>query len=223
MTKRANIKTEPYFTQAARWPADGRHILANHDTDTILVYQAYRPSIAARAISTRTFGGEFDYKRMSWIKPNFLWMMFRSGWGTKPDQEIVLALKLRRCFFDSLLSLAVPSSYDSDAFSSQCEWKEAIAASSVRLQWDPDHDPYGKPLKRRAIQLGLRGDALQAFGMHEILEVVDMTEFVAAQREQLSGGDLAGLALPFEEIYRPRDENTARRLRLDEYSESQQK
>ena len=61
MTKRANIKTEPYFTQAARWPADGRHILANHDTDTILVYQAYRPSIAACAVLTRTFGGEFDY------------------------------------------------------------------------------------------------------------------------------------------------------------------
>src|SRR5262245_58806343 len=26
---------------------------------------------------------------MSWIKLNFLWMMFRSGWGTKPDQEVI--------------------------------------------------------------------------------------------------------------------------------------
>jgi hypothetical protein len=28
----------------------------------------------------------------------------------------------------------------------------------VRLQWDPDHHPNGSPLKRRAIQLGLRND-----------------------------------------------------------------
>jgi hypothetical protein len=164
-----------------------------------------------------TFGGEFSYTRMSWIKPNFLWMMFRSGWGTKADQEVVLALRLRRSFFDSLLSLAVPSSYDANNFSSQAEWKKAVAASGVRLQWDPDHDPHGKPVERRAIQLGLRGDTLQAFGMREILDVIDMTELVATQGERLSVGDLAGLMLPPEDIYRLRDENIARRLGLDEH------
>ena len=37
------------------------------------------------------FGGAFSLDRMSWIKPNFLWMMFRSGWGTKEGQEVTLA------------------------------------------------------------------------------------------------------------------------------------
>jgi hypothetical protein len=27
---------------------------------------------------------------MSWIKPNFLWMMYCSGWGTKQRQRIIL-------------------------------------------------------------------------------------------------------------------------------------
>lgn len=40
---------------------------------------------------------------MSWIKPNFLWMIFRSGWATKENQERVLAMFLRREAFDILM------------------------------------------------------------------------------------------------------------------------
>ena len=141
-----NLCTEPYLTQAARWPATGRHILANYDAASIVVYQAYRPGIAAHAVQAKAFGGDFSYARMSWIKPNFLWMMYRSGWGTKEDQEAVLALRLRRAFFDRLLELAVPSSFDREVFSGHEEWQAAVASSEVRLQWDPDHDPSGKPL-----------------------------------------------------------------------------
>ena len=101
---------------------------------------------------------------MSWIKPNFLWMMYRSGWGTKEGQEITLALRLRRAFFDSLLGQAVPSTWDRERFASEAEWKRAVADSSVRLQWDPDHDPSGAKVERRALQLGLRGEVLEAFG-----------------------------------------------------------
>jgi hypothetical protein len=31
-----------------------------------------------------------------------------------------------------------------------------VARSEVRLQWNPDHDPTGNKLERRALQLGLR-------------------------------------------------------------------
>ena len=77
------IRTEFHQIQVARWPKSGRHILAQYDDETIVVYQAYRPSIGSFAAEHGYFGGEFSYSRMSWIKPNFLWMMFRSGWGTK--------------------------------------------------------------------------------------------------------------------------------------------
>src|SRR5262245_12853323 len=38
--------TEPYLEQAARWPSQGRHILAHFDDRSIVVYQAYKPQIA---------------------------------------------------------------------------------------------------------------------------------------------------------------------------------
>jgi hypothetical protein len=210
-----HLETEPYADQAARWPRQGRHILAHFDAGTIVVYQAYRPSIGAYALEHDAFGGEFSYGRMSWIKPNFLWMMYRSGWGTKEGQEVVLGLRLRRPFFDGLLAQAVPSTFAASGLSSHDEWAAAVARSEVRLQWDPDHNPHGAPLPRRALQLGLRGSALEAFGKRELLEVIDMTGFVAKQREVLQGAGGAALRTPVERTYVPSDPSIVRRAGLD--------
>jgi len=213
-----NLATDLYLNQVDRWPPEGQHILAQYDADSIIVYQAYRPSIGKYAIAKGAFGGDFSYSRMSWIKPNFLWMMFRSGWGTKEGQEITLALRLRRTFFDGILAKAVASSFDHSAYSTHDEWKLAVERSEVRLQWDPDHDPNGKPLPRRAIQLGLRGSMLEGFGKRELLEVIDMTGFVAAQRDKLSTGWVE-LRTPVERTYIPNDPSIARCLRLDQAME----
>src|SRR5215470_7093501 len=134
-----NLATELYVEQTTRWPQEGRHILAHHDAETVVVYQAYRPSIGAHAVRHGAFGGDFSYARMSWIKPNFLWMMYRSGWGTKEGQEVILGLRLRRQFFDDILARVVQSTHDRGQYPTREQWQEALASSLVRLQWDPDH------------------------------------------------------------------------------------
>jgi uncharacterized protein DUF4291 len=142
-------------------------------------------------------------------------MMYRSGWGTKEGQEMTLGLRLRRSFFDSILAQAVASSFGQSDQSSQEAWKASLASSNVRLQWDPDHDPHGDAVARRAIQLGLRGPVLEVFGKHELIEVIDMTEFVSSQREILSRVGIGELKTPVERVYVPADETIARRLKLD--------
>ncbi len=210
------LLTESYLTQAEIWPQTGRHILAQFDDETIIVYQAYRPAIGREAVKLQRFGGEFSYARMSWIKPNFLWMMYRSGWGVKEQQEVTLGLRLRRTFFDSLLAAAVPSSWDRERFVTEQDWSQAVAQSSVRLQWDPDHHPSGAKLERRAIQLGLRDETLAAFGQRELVEVIDVSAFVSEQRANLSSPGLAALVTPRERVYRPADPQISIQLRLDD-------
>jgi hypothetical protein len=39
-------------------------------------------------------------------------MMYRSGWATKAGQECILAVRLKRAFFNEILREAVPSTYD---------------------------------------------------------------------------------------------------------------
>jgi hypothetical protein len=210
------LETELYLDQAARWPREGRHILAHCDSETIVVYQAYRPAIARHVLAHGAFGGaDFSYARMSWIKPSFLWMMYRCGWGTKEGQESTLGLRISRRFFECILAEAVASSFGQSGFGSEDEWKAAVARSEVRLQWDPDHDPEGTPLVRRAIQLGLRGSMLEAFGRRELLEVIDLTAFVAEQQAALAAGGPGQLRTPVEHVYRPADPGLARNLSLD--------
>src|SRR6476620_1634381 len=100
------LPLESYLAQSARWPSAGRHILAHHDERSVVVYQAYRPQIADEALARGRFGPSWKRERMTWIKPGFLWMMHRSGWAQKPDQERVLGLRLSLAFFDEILSLA---------------------------------------------------------------------------------------------------------------------
>ncbi|NUN49214.1 MAG: DUF4291 domain-containing protein [Candidatus Brocadiae bacterium] len=210
------LVTESYSEQVKVWPCEGRHILAQFDAQTVVVYQAYRPTIARFATENGAFGGDFSFSRMTWVKPNFLWMMYRSGWGTKENQEVTLALRVSRAFFDSLLAVAVPSSWDREQFSTQEDWSQAIERSSVRLQWDPDHHPSGAKLERRAVQLGLRGEVLEAFARRELVEVIDLSEFVAEQRVRLRSGGVSAIVTPRERVYRPADPKVASKLRIAE-------
>jgi hypothetical protein len=204
--------TAPYLAQLAGWPARGRQILAHHDADAIVVYQAYRPAIADHAVAHQRFGGEFSLGRMSWIKPNFLWMMYRSGWAQKAGQERVLAVRITRAGFDQILARAVHASHEPDVYGDRTAWQAALADSDVRVQWDPDHDPAGVRQERRAVQLGLAGATLRQYVEDWCIAIDDITDFVRAQRAHVA--DRAALVVPVETVVPVADAEVARRLRI---------
>lgn len=204
---------ESYTDQVRQWPVTGRYLLAHFDDESIVVYQAFSPAIADFAVKHQRFGGPFSLSRMSWIKPNFLWMMFRSGWATKPSQERVLAVRIRRDFFEGLLKQAVASGFHADVHDSPDAWQKDVARSDVRLQWDPDHSPSGTPLARRAIQLGLRRNALAEYAESPI-EILDATPLVAEQRPN-ARSPYSHLLTPVERCFFPVDADAGRNVGLD--------
>lgn len=198
------IKIEPYFSFSKRLPIEGRYITGFQTDEEIIVYQAYKPSIANYAVENQKFGGsDFSYNRMSWIKPNFLWMMYRCGWAEKLNQERVLAIWLRKKDWEEILSKAVFSSYQKDIYKTEEDWKFALSNSEVRLQWDPAHHPNGEKLKRKAIQIGMKGDVLREFGQEKIQHIQDVTFFVKKQKLYLETNQLENLEVPKETIYEP--------------------
>ncbi len=198
-----NLSTCLYQDQQGRWPQTGRHILAQFDAEKVVVYQAFRPKIGQYAAHHGCcFGDNFSLSRMSWIKPNFLWMMYRSGWATKENQETILAVSLKRTAFDAILEQAVASAYDPELHPNYAEWQNALVRSEVRLQWDPDHAPDGaKKFERRAIQLGLRGSALAQYASDWIVNIEDITPFVTEQHRHVQSGNLSLLQTPCEAVY----------------------
>lgn len=164
---------------------EGEKITASYDGKNIVVYQAYKPEIADYAIKHQHLGGpDFSFERMSWIKPNFMWMMYRSGWATKNNQERILAIYIEKSIFEQIISKGVLSHFDK-SYGTKEIWSEKLKKSDVRIQWDPDHGPFGKKNpKRRVIQIGLKGDILKSFSKEWIVKIEDITEFVISQRNK---------------------------------------
>lgn len=208
---------ESYLEQRQVWPREGRHILAQFDEESVIVYQAYKPEIGRFAAKHGHFGPDFSFSRMSWIKPNFLWMMFRCGWGTKEWQETTLAIKLKRASFDEILSQAVHSSFVPEIYGSEEQWKEAVATSDVRLQWDPDHDPSGAKQERRAIQLGMRDEVLRLYGKDWLSGIEDISDYVAQQRVFAESRAYEKLQTPRERVYPVSDSTVAAKLGLSAF------
>ncbi|KAI8067735.1 hypothetical protein BC940DRAFT_300339 [Gongronella butleri] len=190
----------------------GHGILAHADDDSVVVYQAFNKDIATFAAEHQTFVGAPGYKasRMTWIKPNFLWMNYRSGWGGKDaNQTHTLAIRLTRAFFDALCN---------DALGTALKTKDGVPGNAypVRVQWDPDYTASLVPerilsVRRRAVQLGLRGIASQRLataGKADVLQIEDITPFVTEMHQRLAAAkDAEGdarythLWVPIERAY----------------------
>ena len=204
MNSATMIRFERYTEQQEHWPNSGRHILAQFDDDNIIVYQAFRPAIAEYALANQRFGGSaYSFARMSWIKSNFLWMMFRSGWGTKEGQEYTLAITIPRSLFDEILRTAAWSSYTTERYASFNDWNTHKNQTDVRLQWDPDHNPLGHKLARRAVQLGLKGRMLERLNQN-IVSICDLSSHVSTQKDiAKTESNWTTLLVPKERVYSP--------------------
>ena len=180
-----------------------REVRASFSDDSIVVYQAYGSSIADAALAAGTFVAPFKRERMTWIKPSFLWMMYRSGWGMKPGQERVLAVEITRDGFEWALAHASLSRFDRGVHGSAEEWTATKRASPVRVQWDPERSLHLEPLPHRAIQIGLSGEAVGRYAEEWIRDIREITGLATEIRELVRDHDLkaARARLPAEHPY----------------------
>jgi Domain of unknown function (DUF4291) len=186
---------------AAGVPA--RQVRAVFDEHTIVVYQAYPPAIAEAALAAGRFVPPFKLDRMTWIKPSFLWMMYRCGWGTKPDQERVVAVTITRDGFEWTLAHACLSHHDPAVYRGEQAWAERKHASPVRIQWDPERNLTLDPLPHRAIQIGLGGEAAHRYVNDWTVRIDEITPLARDIRRLVVAGHLEAAAdrLPAERPY----------------------
>ncbi|WP_329008590.1 DUF4291 domain-containing protein [Micromonospora rifamycinica] len=180
-----------------------RQIRARYSAATITVYQAYPPQIALPSVSAGRFVAPFKRDRMTWIKPSFLWMMYRCGWATKPGQERVLSIEITREGFEWALAHACLSHYDRKTHGDRANWSRQVRSSPVRVQWDPERSLRLHTLPYRSLQLGLSGAAVDRYVDDWTVAVTDITPAVERIRDLLHRGDdrAAAARLPVEQVY----------------------
>jgi hypothetical protein len=146
-----------------------RQVRALYTDRVVRVYQAYSDSIADVAIELGTFAPPFKMSRMTWIKPSFLWMMCRAGWGHKEaNQKRTLAIDIQSEGFEWALGNSRVPALEQDN-----PWGESEDAPVV-LQWDPERDIFCNNLPYRSIQIGLGGKALHRYVSEWIEKITDI-------------------------------------------------
>jgi hypothetical protein len=185
-----------------------REIRAHLTPTTITVYQAYNSEIATAAVKNQRLDAspKFSATRMTWIKPSWAWMMYRSGYSYKdPGQERILAITLTHAAFLSLLQNATPSTSHGtmDAVGLNDDIKKS---ASVRVQWDPERTVRLEKLPYRSIQIGvpgaLIGDLVE--GTVKIEDVTNKARMLKRVLEDSKEIDMADLLtkelVPEEEV-----------------------
>lgn len=181
--------------------------LAEWDEKGVCFYQAFNDKIADWAVEHQKFGGpDFGTSRMTWIKPSFAWVLYRSGYGSKHSQTRILKVKISHEAVAELLQ--------------NCQCREGGGGSKGRVQWDPARDIMTtegrvprRMLRRRAIQIGLAGTLSELY-VRSAISIEDVTELAhLVGRIHQSGGkgnkveaameELVPL-LPVERPYLPR-------------------
>lgn len=179
-----------YRSQNRKIP-DVQTFVGEWDLEGVYVYQAYCDEIADYAVANETLGGpNFRSQRMTWIKPSFAWMLYRSGYATKHGQRRILKVKLSHNAITYILSHCVCVDTNRATQSAvrtksrKSHTKEAdgdLSCGTGRVQWDPGRDittPDGKVPQKlggaRAIQIGIQGQ-LSEYYVRNILSVEDVT------------------------------------------------
>jgi hypothetical protein len=180
-----------------------REIRAAQTEATVTVYQAYSPAIAGPALAAGRFVAPFKRDRMTWIKPSLLWMAYRCGYATKPDQERVLAVEITREGFEWALAHSSLSHFAPEVYTDHDAWKARKAASPVRIQWDPERDLHHRALDHRAIQIGLGGASVARYVDQWTVAIRDATPLMHALHAHVRAGneEAAKALLPDEPPY----------------------
>lgn len=191
-------------------------IRADYDRNTIVVYQAYRDEIGKSAVKSKRFSPPFSFNRMTWIKPSFLWMMERCGYGQKAGQECILAIRIKRSAWEYALSQAVLTHPEKGVYQSGEEWKALINKATVNVQWDPERNIRGGKLDYRSIQVGISRHLIEEYNNDWIVDIEDYTRLVHKIYQLKMDGryDKAKEFLPKEKAY-PVSDEIIKRLGMD--------
>ncbi len=191
-------------------------IRADYDRNTIVVYQAYRDEIGKPAAKNKKFTPPFSFNRMTWIKPSFLWMMERCGYGQKSGQECILAIRIKRSAWEYALSQAVLTHPTGRVYASGEEWKELIDKATVNIQWDPERSIRGAKLDYRSIQVGISRHLIEEYNNDWIVDIQDCTPLAHKIYQLKMDGrhDKAKELLPKEKVY-PISKEIMKRLGMD--------
>ena len=208
----------PYKQIRARQPPSAA---VGQPKETLIVYQAYSSAIAVAAAREQRLDASPAFKvgRMTWIKPSFLWCMYRAGWSYKDaNQERILAIEMTveglralvRCSVGAMARDRPPASGSRLETETEAETETETGKEKekekekekveVRFQWDPERSVQLGRLPYRSLQLGIAGGMVRRWIDEWIVRIEDITEDVRRFHALIENEGSLGVEKVVEEL-----------------------
>lgn len=179
-------------------------IRALYDTRYIAVYAAFSPSIADVAIKSQKLLPPFTYDRMTWIKPSYLWLMYRSEWGQKDNMQRILRIWLKKTDWETALSEAILTTPEAHVYNDAKKWRKQLDKARIRVQWDPERDIKNNHQSFKSIQVGITAALSETYAKKWITKIEDVTPLTHQLRSLVYARQFeqALPLLPKEQVYK---------------------
>ncbi|MGH1339191.1 MAG: DUF4291 family protein [Aureispira sp.] len=141
----------------------------------IAVYAAFSDSIATVALQNQQLLPPFVYTRMTWIKPSFLWLMYRSDWGNRSGMTRILRIWITRQAWEKALQEAILTTPDYPIYPNKKVWRKKLEQTGIRVQWDPERAIDNKKLNFKSIQVGITGKYSEVYAKKWITKIEEVT------------------------------------------------
>lgn len=188
-------------------------INALFDQNAIAVYAAFDSSIANIAVARQQLLPPFSYDRMTWIKPSFLWLMYRSNWAQQPGMDRILRIWVGRKEWDNALREAILTTPEPHVYPDAKQWRQFADKARIKVQWDPERDIRNQRLQHKSIQVGITAALSEQYAKQWIRRIEDLTPLTHQIRNLVFQGkyNAAEALLPAENAY-PVDAKMAKAL-----------
>ncbi len=170
-----------------------RKVRAFYDERSLVVYQAFNKELAEAAVKNGQFVAPFLKTRMTWIKPSFLWLMYREHWA---KEQRILRIRLLKDNFLKLLKGATLTRKRVNETKDSFQLR--LNKYKNRVQWDNDRtSTLAEWPGRRAIQVGLHPMYHNEY-QAGIISITDITEEVQVLHDSRKDKALFYRSLPIE-------------------------
>lgn len=178
-------------------------IRATYDAKRIAVYAAFGPKIAETALLHQQLLPPFSYSRMTWIKPSYLWLMYRSNWAKSAGMERILRIWVKRSNWDAALTEAILTTPEPHVYPDAKKWRKKVDKTRIKVQWDPERNIRNERQAAKSIQVGIMPALAEQYAKKWIDEIEDMTPLTRQVRNLVYQRDFdqAETLLPEERVY----------------------
>lgn len=154
--------------------------------DRIALFMAVSKKLIKLENGILMFSKDFRLSRTTWLKTSLIWTLWRSNFGIKEGQDVIIQINLEREYLNHLIDNAISQRDKMSKEKSIIYQKDPDAKIIEPAKYNKDGFPAMEKIRtRKTIHFGIRGDELEIFidrAYGNVKTITDIILYMVSQK-----------------------------------------